>query len=61
MGFFEFWWQLAYKAKWGGGMVVEADRWFPSSESCMTGRTVQKKCLWLFAGDDVRTVGGECG
>lgn len=34
MGFFEFRRQLDYKAKMRGGMVVVADRWFPSSKLC---------------------------
>jgi len=34
MGFFEFRRQLDYKAAQRGGMVVVADRWYPSSKTC---------------------------
>lgn len=34
MGFFEFRRQLEYKAAQRGGVVVVADRWFPSSKTC---------------------------
>lgn len=34
MGFFEFRRQLQYKAAMCGGMVIVADRWFPSSKRC---------------------------
>jgi len=34
MGFFEFRRQLEYKAAQRGGMVVVADRWYPSSKTC---------------------------
>lgn len=34
MGFFEFRRQLEYKADMRGGLVVAADRWFPSSKTC---------------------------
>jgi putative transposase len=34
MGFFEFRRQLEYKAQMRGGIVVVADRWFPSSKTC---------------------------
>jgi putative transposase len=34
MGFFEFRRQLEYKAAWRGGMIVVADRWYPSSKTC---------------------------
>lgn len=34
MGFYEFRRQLEYKAYWRGGMVVVADRWYPSSKMC---------------------------
>jgi putative transposase len=36
MGFFEFRRQLDYKAAQRGGLVVVADRWFPSSKTCST-------------------------
>jgi len=32
--FSEFHRQLTYKAKWNGGQVIEADRFFPSSKTC---------------------------
>jgi len=32
----EFHRQLRYKMAWSGGVVVEADRWFPSSKMCST-------------------------
>lgn len=32
--FSEFHRQLEYKAAWRGGVVVKADRWFPSSKMC---------------------------
>ena len=34
MGFFEFRRQLDYKAARRGGMIVVADRWYPSSKTC---------------------------
>lgn len=34
MGFFEFQRQLDYKAARRGGMIVVADRWYPSSKTC---------------------------
>ncbi len=34
MGFFEFRRQLDYKAAKRGGMIVVADRWYPSSKTC---------------------------
>ena len=34
MGFYEFRRQLEYKANWRGGVVVIADRFFPSSKLC---------------------------
>lgn len=34
MGFFEFGRQLGYKAAQRGGVVVVADRWYPSSKTC---------------------------
>lgn len=34
MGFFEFRQQLQYKAMQRGGVVVVADRWYPSSKTC---------------------------
>lgn len=34
MGFFEFRRQLNYKAAQRGGVVVVADRWYPSSKTC---------------------------
>ena len=34
MGFFEFRRQLDYKAAHRGGMIVVADRWYPSSKTC---------------------------
>jgi putative transposase len=43
MGFFEFRRQLEYKARMRGGMVVVADRWFPSSKTCSVCGSVQEK------------------
>ena len=43
MSFFEFRRQLEYKAERRGGIVVVADRWFPSSKTCSTCGTVQEK------------------
>ena len=34
MGFFEFRRQLGYKAAQRGGIIVVADRWYPSSKTC---------------------------
>lgn len=34
MGFFEFRRQLEYKAARRGGMIIVADRWYPSSKTC---------------------------
>ena len=28
--------QIEYKMKWAGGVVIKADRWFPSSKTCST-------------------------
>ncbi len=41
MSFFEFRRQLVYKAERRGGMVVVADRWFPSSKTCSACGAVQ--------------------
>lgn len=43
MGFFEFRRQLEYKARMRGGVVVVADRWFPSSKTCSVCGSVQEK------------------
>lgn len=43
MSFYEFRRQLEYKAAMRGGVVVVADRWFPSSKTCSTCGTVQEK------------------
>ena len=43
MSFFEFRRQLEYKAERRGGMVVIADRWFPSSKTCSDCGTIQDK------------------
>ncbi|BBD78360.1 RNA-guided endonuclease InsQ/TnpB family protein [Hydrogenophilus thermoluteolus] len=43
MSFFEFRRQLEYKAAMRGGMVVVADRWFPSSKTCSPCGTEQEK------------------
>lgn len=43
MSFFEFRRQLEYKAGQRGGLVVVADRWFPSSKTCSACGSVQKK------------------
>lgn len=42
MSFFEFRRQLEYKAERRGGLVVVADRWFPSSKTCSACGSVQK-------------------
>lgn len=42
MSFFEFRRQLEYKAERRGGLVVIADRWFPSSKTCSACGSVQK-------------------
>jgi len=52
MGFFEFRRQLEYKAERRGGLVLVADRWFPSSKSCSAWGTVQEAlpltiCQWV--------------
>jgi putative transposase len=41
MSFFEFRRQLEYKAERRGGLVVIADRWFPSSKNCSVCGSVQ--------------------
>jgi len=41
MGFFEFRRQLSYKAEMRGGIVVVANRWYPSSKTCSVCGTVQ--------------------
>jgi putative transposase len=41
MGFFEFRRQLSYKAEMRGGLVVVADRWYPSSKTCSVCGEVQ--------------------
>ncbi|MFD4442663.1 IS607 family element RNA-guided endonuclease TnpB [Nocardia sp. NPDC058519] len=38
--------QLTYKSRWYGSVLVEADRWFPSSKSC-SGCGVRKPSLTL--------------
>ena len=43
MSFFEFRRQLEYKAERRGGLVVVADRRFPSSKTCSACRSVQKE------------------
>ena len=43
MSFFEFRRQLEYKAERRGGLVVIADRWFPSSKTCSACGAVQEK------------------
>ena len=43
MSFFEFRRQLEYKAAMRGGIVVVADRWFPSSKTCSVCGTEQEK------------------
>ncbi len=43
MSFFEFRRQLEYKAERRGGLVVVADRWFPSSKTCSACGSVQEK------------------
>jgi putative transposase len=43
MSFFELRRQLEYKAERRGGLVVMADRWFPSSKTCSACGTVQEK------------------
>ena len=43
MSFFEFRRQLEYKAERRGGMVVVANRWFPSSKTCSACGTIQEK------------------
>jgi putative transposase len=35
--------QLAYKCEWYGSHLVVADRWFPSSKTCSSCRTVKTK------------------
>ena len=42
MSFFGFRQQLEYKAERRGGVVVVADRWFPSSKTCSACGSVQK-------------------
>ncbi|MGC8500872.1 MAG: RNA-guided endonuclease InsQ/TnpB family protein, partial [Leptospirillia bacterium] len=41
--FFGFRRQLEYKAERRGGLVIVADRWFPSSKTCSSCGTVQEK------------------
>ena len=41
MGFFEFRRQLEYKAQMRGGIVVVADKWYPSSKTCSVCKDVQ--------------------
>ncbi|MBM0224282.1 transposase [Micromonospora sicca] len=42
-GFAELRRQLAYKTSWGGGRLVVADRWYPSSKTCSGCGTVKTK------------------
>ena len=42
MSFHEFRRQLEYKAERRGGLVVVADRWFPSSKTCSACGAVQQ-------------------
>jgi putative transposase len=34
---------LGYKTRWYGSVLVEADRWYPSSKTCSTCHTVKTK------------------
>lgn len=50
--------QLAYKAAWNGSEVVEADRFYPSTQTCSHCGTIQEVKVTL----DVRTFKcSECG
>jgi len=42
-GFAELRRQLGYKTVWGGGRLVVADRWYPSSKTCSACGTVKTK------------------
>lgn len=42
-GFGELRRQLTYKARWGGGRIVVADRWYPSSKTCSECGAVKAK------------------
>jgi putative transposase len=42
-GFAELRRQLTYKTDWGGGRLVVADRWYPSSKTCSACGTVKTK------------------
>lgn len=51
-GMAEFLRQVEYKVKWAGGIVVKADRWYPSSKTCSEcGYVIEKLPLsvreWL--------------
>ncbi|MFD7844167.1 IS607 family element RNA-guided endonuclease TnpB [Nocardia sp. NPDC059764] len=35
--------QLEYKTRWRGGVLVTADRWYPSSKTCSSCKTVKTK------------------
>jgi putative transposase len=43
MGFFEFRRQLAYKSEMRGGLVVVADRFYPSSKTCSSCGDILEK------------------
>src|SRR5437763_11714916 len=38
VAFHEVRWQLAYKSEWYGKILVEVDRWYPSSKTCSACR-----------------------
>lgn len=42
-GFGEFRRQITYKTEWGGGALIVADRWFPSSKTCSGCGVVKAK------------------
>jgi putative transposase len=37
--------QIAYKVAWAGGVVVQADRWYPSSKTCSACGAVKDELL----------------
>jgi putative transposase len=47
--------QLAYKTTWGGGTLVVADRWYPSSKRCSGCGVVKTKLRREWPGDTKRT------
>lgn len=38
----EFYWQMKYKSEWNNSKFITADKWFPSSKTCIACGCVNK-------------------